>query len=98
MPIPYCPLPPRPLPADVEQAQATDFPVKGARDVLPTGADIAQLAVRQILDILSWKAGGNLCLPKPLKHRVQAVRLDISKPQSDVCHGNFRFIRISNPV
>lgn len=91
-------LPPRLLPANVEQAQAADFPVQCARNVLSMGADIAQLAIRQILDILSWKAGGNLCLPEPLKHRVQAVRLGISKPQSDVGHDIFRFVRTSNPV
>ena len=69
----------RRLPADVEQAQPAKLPVHCAGDVTALGADVAQLAIGEILDvlvgdILVCEAYGDLGMTKPVKHRAKPDR------------------------
>ncbi|GLR43288.1 hypothetical protein GCM10007880_38050 [Mesorhizobium amorphae] len=67
------------LPACVEQAEAAEFAVHGAGDVLAFGADVAQLAIGEILDILVGdflvgEAYGNPGMAEPVKRGTEPGR------------------------
>ncbi|SIT57660.1 hypothetical protein BQ8794_40259 [Mesorhizobium prunaredense] len=95
--LPYCPtalLPyslSRPLPADVEKTQSAEFPIHHTCDILTFGADVAQLAVRQILDVLLRKVDRDFCMAEPIKHRAQPDGADGCRAQDNVGHGAIRF-------
>jgi hypothetical protein len=51
LPTAYSPLP-IPLPANIQQSQPAQLPVHGAGDILAFAANVAQLAVGEIHDVL----------------------------------------------
>lgn len=75
------------LPACVEQAQPAKLPVHCAGDILPFGADVAQLAIGEVLDILVGdilvgEAYGDPGVAKPVKRSADPARP--GGPQGDV--------------